>query len=270
MRDAVAKLSTHAEVRKEGLRYDTHVARLPPSATPRKLETLEFGASKLAGIFFGLADGFDRSAFDIAASASIRSGPVIGNLRKITAPWIHGVPETRRSIKELRRRTLDDVSLMELRLKFDLDWVDEFENRHIQVRWGCGHGDLHGSNILVSPEAVTLIDYGDVGDGPASLDPVTLELSLMFHPDGPAARGPWPSSESARAWGDMNVYVHGCPFAVFVRECRAWAVDVAAGSREVAAAAYSYLVRQLKYADTDKEVALALLDGVYSFYEAST
>jgi hypothetical protein len=35
-----------------------------------------------------------------------------------------------------------------------------------------------GSNALISTLgcSAVLIDYGDVGDGPASLDPVTLEL----------------------------------------------------------------------------------------------
>ena len=268
--DAVAKLSTHAEVRKEGSLYDTHVVRLHPSATPRRLATIEFGANKLAGIFFGLADGFDKSAFDIAGNSLARSKSVIRNLKEVTGRWIHGVPETRKTIRELRRRTLDDESVNQIRVRFDLGWIDEFEAREIQTRWGCGHGDLHGSNVLVSAEGVTLIDYGDVGDGPASLDPVTLELSLLFHPDRPQTGGPWPSRACARAWGDIETYLMGCPFEAFVRECRSWAVEAGAGSREIAASAYAYLVRQLKYGDTNKEIVLALLDGVHSFYDAST
>lgn len=268
--DAVAKFSTHAQVREEGQKYDTLVVRLHPSATPRKLATLEFGANKLAGIFFGLADGFDRSAFDIAGTDPAKAEPLIRNLREVTARWIHGVPETRRSIKEVRNRILDDEDLREIGIRFGLGWIDEFERREIQTRWGCGHGDLHGSNVLVSEDGVTLIDYGDVGDGPASMDPVTLELSLLFHPDSPKTNEVWPSPKAARSWGDMDVYLTECPFAEFVRECRYWAVEVAAGNREVAASAYAYLVRQLKYGDTDKEMVLALLDGVHSFYDAST
>lgn len=136
---------------------------------------------------------------------------------------------------------------------------------------GVSHGDLHGCNILVAATGKTnLVDYGEVGDGPASLDPVTLELSLLFHPNAPGAAGPWPTAEQATAWGDLAAYLHGCPFSQFVRECRAWALRVAAGKREVAASAYSYLVRQLNYRDTNKERALALLDGVRSFYDEST
>ena len=186
------------------------------------------------------------------------------------ARWIEGVPETRRSIGQIRRRLLSDESLDEVREAFGLDWIQEFENRDIQARWGCSHGDLHGFNVLVSPAGVALIDYGDVRDGPASLDPVTLELSLLFHPDAPDGARTWPSAEQAREWGNLEAYLEDCPFPCFVQECRDWALRVGAGAREVAASAYSYLVRQLKYDDTDKDLALSLLDGVRSFYAGST
>ena len=268
--DAVAKLSTPANVRREGDCYDHHVTRLASAAIPRKLATLEFGAHKLAGVFFALADGFDESAFDVVRNAPEQSEAVIRNVEAAMARWIEGVPETRRSIGQIRQLLLSDESLDEVRDTFDLDWIQEFENRDIQALWGCSHGDFHGCNVLVSPTGVALIDYGDVCDGPASLDPVTLELSLLFHPDAPDRAGAWPSAEQASKWGDLEAYLEGCPFPQFIRECRDWALRAGVGAREVAASAYSYLVRQLKYDDTDKGRALALLDGVRSFYDGST
>jgi Ser/Thr protein kinase RdoA (MazF antagonist) len=54
-----------------------------------------------------------------------------------------------------------------------------------QTCWACVHGDLHGSTALVSASgSAVVVDYGDVAEGPASLDPVTLELSLILHPQG--------------------------------------------------------------------------------------
>ena len=268
--DAVAKLSTSADVRREGDRYDKHVTRLAPAATPRKLATLEFGAHNLAGVFFGLADGFDKSAFDVAIGSPEQARAVIGHVETAMAPWIAEVPQTRMRIGTIRQRLLNDDTLEEVRGAFSLDWVREFENRDIQARWGCSHGDLHGSNLLVSPTGVALIDYGDVCDGPASLDPVTLELSLLFHPHAPARGGAWPSAEHAKRWGNLDAYLQDCPFPQFVQECRNWAMRAGAGAREVAVSAYSYLVRQLKYGDTKKDRALALLDGVRTFYDEST
>ena len=267
--DAVAKLSTHAVVRQEGSRYDEYVARLGPAATPRKLATLEFGAHRLAGNFYGLAEGFGKSAFDIVEDPE-RSLSVVQCLKTVTAPWTSGVPETRRTIREVRQQVLDDQDFDEIRMRFELEWTLDFESRPIQARWGCGHGDLHGKNILVSTGGVALIDYNDVGSRPASMDPVTLELSLLFHPDAPRSVGVWPSVEDAREWGELEVYIRDSPFGGFVRECRRWALGVAAGRREVAASAYAYLMRQLKYNDTRKERVLAILRGVRSFYDAST
>lgn len=268
--NAVAKLSTPLDVRRENDCYDHYVTRLAPAATPRKLATLEFGAHKLAGVFFGLADGFDESAFDVAFNAPERSETIIRSIEGATARWIDGVPETRRSVREMRQRLLTDESLNQIGETFNLDWIADFEARDIQARWACCHGDLHGCNVLVSQAQVALIDYGDVDRGPASLDPVTLELSLLFHPDSPDRTGLWPSADQARRWGDLDAYLEDCPFPEFVRECRNWALRVAAGNREVAVSAYSYLARQLKYDDTDKDRTLALLDGVRLFYDGST
>ena len=269
--DAVAKLTGLQAVREEGERYDNFMARLGPAVTPRKLATLEFGAHKLAGIFFGLADGFLESGFDIARKDRQRAGTMIGNIQGATARWVAEVPETRRTIQRFRQRVLDDSGLEEIRAAYELDWVVDFEGREIQSRWACVHGDLHGCNVLVAADgAIALIDYGDVGEGPASLDPVTLELSLLFHPDAGGAGGEWPSVDQARAWGALDTYLVECPFPEFVRECRQWALSVGAGNRDVAASAYSYLVRQLKYDDTNKDLVVALLEGVRSFYDEST
>lgn len=268
--NAVAKLATPADVRHEGRCYDSHIIRLAPAATPRKLAILEYGACNLAGIFFGLATGSDESVFDVVNKSPQRAQAVVRGVEAAMKRWAAGVPEMRRTIREVRRRLLCDQSLDQLLPAFSLDWVRRFEGRRIQMRWVCTHGDLHGKNILVSDTSPELIDYDDVRDGPASLDPVTLELSLLFHPDAPGKTGSWPTIEQAKAWGNLEVYVKDCPFREFVRECRAWALRAAAGNREVAASAYSYLVRQLKYNDTNTDRALALLDGVRAFYDGTT
>jgi hypothetical protein len=95
-------------------------------------------------------------------------------------------------------------------------------------------------------------------------------LSLLFHPDSAGICGSWPTIDQARNWGALNSYLVNCPFPEFVTELRSWALRVAGGNREIAASAYSYLIRQLKYPDTDKLIAMALLDGVRAFYDVDT
>jgi aminoglycoside phosphotransferase (APT) family kinase protein len=169
----------------------------------------------------------------------------------------------------LRDSSQGDIALKDLSQKFSLEWVPAFEAHDIQTRWSRVHGDLHGGNVLLSEDrAAVLIDYGDVEDGPASLDPVTLELSLLFHKQG-VPLADWPSADQARQWGDLNTYFVGCPAASFIRACRAWAGRAGAGQREEAAVAYSYLVRQPKYDDTNKELILSMLDGVKGHYSST-
>jgi len=124
------------------------------------------------------------------------------------------------------------------------------------------HGDLHGLNVLVTPEGEpTLIDYGDVRRANAALDPVTLELSVVYHPAMQGHLGGWPSEMQAENWGDIDVFCSGCPVEAFVRACRAWAVNVSAGEQEVLATAYAYSVRQVKYGNASLPLALRVAAG---------
>jgi Ser/Thr protein kinase RdoA (MazF antagonist) len=132
-------------------------------------------------------------------------------------------------VRDVRRLFLIDEKTPPLVEKFSLRWVDTFEQRRLQTRWSCVHGNLHGGNILVNGDGVpVLIDYGDVKEGPAAIDPITLELSVLFHPDRPK-NVTWPSAEQARAWADIPAYTQQRPFAEFIKACRAWSERVGVG-----------------------------------------
>lgn len=268
--DAVAKIGPPGDVTDECDRFDRLVSRLDPNSTPRKLAHLQYGARDRAGVFYGLADGFDLTAFQVAGGESGRPVETVRGVAFALRRWSERVPETRREIREIRRRLMSDGDLAEVVRTFSLAWIEDFESKYIQTRWCCVHGDLHGSNVLTSATGQSvIIDFGDVGEGPASLDPVTLELCLLFHPQSPIKGLPWPSRDNSANWGNLTRYLAGCPCAAFIEECRVWARSVAAGNREIAACAYSYLVRQLKYDDTDKPLALSLLGGVRAFFDAT-
>jgi hypothetical protein len=267
---AVGKIGSHEDVLQESQRFDKHVSRLEPQATPRRLETIEFGAGNRAGVFYGLAAGFGSTLFECAKINEARVGAAVQSVERITETWRADVGETRMPVRDVRRRLLGDEDFVSLSGAFNLDWAREFENRQIQVRWCCIHGDLHGSNVLVDEEGkAILIDYGDVGEGPASLDPVTLELSALFHPQGPFIDTDWPSAAQARNWADLDSYVVGCSCPEFILECRNWAQQAAAGRRELAASMYTYLIRQLKYPDTRKSLILDLLSGVNALIKST-
>ncbi|MGH7310833.1 MAG: phosphotransferase, partial [Candidatus Rokuibacteriota bacterium] len=133
-------------------------------------------------------------------------------------------------------------------------WADA-ESRAIQIRRGPQHNDLHGLNVLVDDDRPAMIDFAEVGESPIATDPLTLELSNYFHPRGVGCSAAGRAQILAGGWWT------GAPdpaVAPFVQECRQWAQAIAAGDRERLACAYSYAVRQLKYDDTDKDVATAI------------
>ncbi|MDB5575363.1 MAG: hypothetical protein JWR80_539 [Bradyrhizobium sp.] len=266
---AVAKLGPLAKVQDECTRYDTSVILLNPASTPRKLATLEYGAGATAGIFYGLAEGFDQSLFQVISANDAAAARAVEAVGVALAQWPAGVPESRQTVAKVRQCWLSDESAADLQRAFGLDWAPAYEAEYVQTRWCCVHGDLHGGNILVSPDQLAvLIDYGDVGPSAASFDPLTLELSAVLHPDIEKSAA-WPTLEQCRNWANVDIYLDGSPIPLFVRQCRAWAGALAAGDREIAATAYAYLLRQLKYDDTDKERIVALLDGIRA-YRAAT
>lgn len=266
--EAVAKLGSETEVASESSRFDNHIMRLAGAATPRKLALVEYGAGDRFGVFYSLASGFETNAFDLAIADDDISELVISKIRDITQPWRDGVQETRKLVQEIRTHALEDQKFATLRGDVPFAWIEEFEQRRVQTKVGCCHGDLHGFNVLASHDgSPILIDYGDVGHASASWDAVTLELSLIFHKNGPLSKSTWPSLSQGRQWGNLDEYLIDCPIPKFVRACRVWANASSAGGREVAACAYAYLMRQLKYEDTDKEKALALIEGAKALFD---
>lgn len=269
LREVVAKLAKLDRVQDEDRRYEAHIILLDGAVTPRKMAMLEFGAGPIAGLFYHLAQGHDDSMFATIAKEDARAAAAVAATATALNDWSAGKPESRRMVKEVRQCWVDDEKAAELQATYGLDWAASFEARELQTRWCCVHGDLHGENILVAAGSkIMIIDYGDVAHSAASYDAINLELSAVLQQNETISAA-WPTEELCRQWHDLDAYLAGCQMPEFVRACRAWALKVAAGRREVAACAYTYLLRQLKYPDTDKGRILALLEGVRAFMRAT-
>ncbi|KIQ71236.1 phosphotransferase family protein [Wenxinia marina] len=268
-REVVAKLATLDRVQDEDRRYEAHIILLNASVTPRKMAMLEFGAGPIAGLFYQLAQGHDDSLFATLAKEDARGAAAVAETAAAFNDWSFGKPESRRTVKEVRQCWVGDDKADELQATYGLDWAANFEARELQTRWCCVHGDLHGENILVNAGGkIMIIDYGDVEHSAASYDAISLELSAVLQQNETICAA-WPTAEQCRQWHDLDIYLAGCPVPEFVRACREWALRVAAGRREIAACAYTYLLRQLKYPDTDKGRILALLEGVRALMQST-
>lgn len=257
---AVGKLGKLSLLALEEARYQRHVLPLlqPASFAPR-LDQVRAGAGDAGGLFYSLADEFGRSLFDVLAADPGDAAAIVPRLRALEQRWLDSAQRRTRTVGEVRRAFVSDEDLVAHRAVLDGMGCPRFEERNVVVNQCYQHRDLHGSNVLVGHDGrPLLIDYGEAELSAASHDPVALELSLLFHPNGRAIVGAWPSPEQARSWANVDEYVRDCPVVAFVRACRGWASDVSAGPREVYVHAYSNSLRQLPYPDTPKSLALAV------------
>lgn len=268
---AICKIGTEEEVTDEQRRFDYHISRLVPSATPRLLCLLSAGAKNFAGAFYSLAKGFDQNAFNLVYEDNKVLDVFFRRLEVAMQPWHEGVGESRISVAAVRRRSIGDTSMQAVTSGGLFEWMPEYEKTLLQSYWRCCHGDLHGGNLLVNAaREVVIIDYGDVDDGPGPLDPITLELSLFFHPAGPLRGLEWPTLVQAGGWWSLDEYLVDCPCPNFIRKCREWSMRASGSKREISATAIGYLLRQLKYDQPRRDLIINLIEGIKRFSDEHT
>jgi hypothetical protein len=142
------------------------------------------------------------------------------------------------------------------------DFIDfSIEDLQAQINECRTHADLHGGNVHATVDrAPVLIDFGRVAITPACLDPITLEVSALTHPDAKLVLGGWPTAQQAQNW-HSQAYVDASPIRPFVAQCRAWVGRVVRGDRDRDAMLYAYALRQLKYPATPPEIPINLCQG---------
>jgi CheY-like chemotaxis protein len=256
----VAKLGSLSKVRREVERFELFAPHIPLGLGAHLLYVVKSGAGKRGALIYEFASDYTAPlAAKLITGEGFAGAKAVGLLRAGLAVW-NTETATPVTLTALRRALVSDMQLRDA----GIDLLDEREIE-IEIHETRSHRDMHGFNVLVNQdEEPTLIDYAEVGKAPAALDPLTLELSIHFHPGMNAAFAPWPSLEQARAFLNLDCYLEGCPIPEFVKECRAWAVEAAAGEREILACAYAYSMRQAKYGGATQELALAFAEGAYA------
>jgi hypothetical protein len=217
----VVKLGALGSVAREAARYDEVAPLLPVGLGAHVLFVVGAGAGKRGALVYQLADEHTETLFGLLERQDDAALKAAQRLRARLNEWVADAPIVRRALTDVRRPLVSDLKLREADL--DHSGVRGIE---VEVRESMAHGDLHGLNVLVNPHGEpTLIDYGEVRRANAALDPVTLELSAVFHPAMIGKLAGWPSEAQANAWHDLDAYCDGSPIDGFVRECRAWAVE---------------------------------------------
>lgn len=266
---AICKCGPKKDIDEDAANYQTYINRLKPDATPRILGHHKFSAKSNSGVCYGLAENYNNSFFNVSSSDLIDE--LQNSITDMLAPWHSLKLQSRKSIKDIRRMLVKDDVAEELIKKYNLeDTAFTFEAELVYCKISCIHKDFHGENILldVASSKATLIDYGDVSEGVCILDPLTLECSFLFHPSSKISTD-WPTEENLSNWIDLDKFLDGCPIPEKIRFCRNWTNELGLGNRELAACLYSYALRQLKYPNTNKEIALKLINIAFSIYDIS-
>jgi CheY-like chemotaxis protein len=253
----VAKIGVHQRALREREGYEVAALQLPPGLGAPLAKSVEAGAGRFAAVIYRDLEEHDRDLFQILAVDPLEASAVVGSLREQFRSIREGAAEKTFTLINLRRQI---VNRSDLAPAGDLaERIRAVDGVSIPGHECLQHGDLHGKNVLVNNEgAPMLIDYADFGYTSGALDPVTAELSAVFHPGAADARGDWPSAQRISEYFDPEGYLDGCPFPDYIRACRAWQQAVG-GEQEIAAVVLAYALCQLGYDDTDQERAKALI-----------
>ena len=217
---------------------------------------IEAGIGKREALFYQLADEYTETLFDVLEGNEDEAIAIVEVLRDIFGQWAELSEKKVLRIRDLRVQRIGDSEFEPYRDA--LGSTEGFEEIEREMMTSCQHGDLHGFNVLcnASGEAV-VIDFGNVGPAPTCIDPIILELSILFHRDSPFRSDSWPTNKQAEAWFDLDEYLLGCPVPGFIRKCREWANE-RGGPTDLPPVVYTEAVRQLKYEDTNRERALGI------------
>lgn len=260
-RTLVVKTQSMDRVGREQDAYEQHVPTslasgyFAPAVTPQL-----YGLRRSGANLYALASG-GRNLFDVLRADPRAAAALVHRMASMHAPWTAHSVHRSQSIGELRR-TRNRTPRTDALVAADSD-LSAIESRSMDLAFCTCHGDLHGANVVVGDSGdPQLIDFGDVGFGLSALDPITLELSLLFNPSGPLHGTEYPPLELSE-WHDVNSYCSQSPYFPFIQACRAWAQAVS-DQDTLLVTAYVHSMRQLKYSDVPARVPAELARGIAS------
>ena len=258
-----AKVGFRNKMNEERQNYHQYVSPLLAMGNyPALVRDIEAGIGKREALFYQLADEYTMSLFDVLKVNESSAIAVVAVLRRILAPWGELSGKQILSVRDLRAPRIDDSIFQTYRC--DLGSSEDFERVEQEMMTSYQHGDLHGCNVLCNElGGAIVIDFGNVAPAPSCIDPIILELSVLFHSDSPFRCDSWPTNEQATAWFNLEKYLNGCPVPGFIRKCREWANE-SARPTDLPPVVYAEAVRQLKYQDTNHERALGIARAAMS------
>jgi DNA-binding NarL/FixJ family response regulator len=254
-----AKIGSLNELADEATRYSRYVSPLLPIGSFSSLvDRIDGGAGSQGALFYQLGEPMS-SLFELVGRNEGKAVKAVNALREHTKPWYVDAPKGQVRVGDIRFAVEGEEDSGASAI-FLTERLARIESQTVLSARSVQHGDLHGENVLIGRKGPVVIDFGTVRELFAGFDAVTLELSLLFHPDGRKLLGSWPSKAQLEGWFNLTAYTKDCPIPAFVSASREWALAVSQSDRALLAMVYAYCVRQLRYLDTDKAQAHTLIN----------
>ena len=237
--DAFCKAAPVPLIDRELEGYRLAQFQLPSTAFATLGRTIEVGVGPGKALVFTKAPS-STTFFNLLLSDEIAAAETVGKLGHILRGWTDKAVRKGFSVQAL----IDNVLSQSTRTRFasELESVDveKISNADVQLLECCQHGDLHGENMFVlENQNPLLIDFGLTGTYPGPMDPVSLELSTIFHELSPLY--PVISRQDCEAWFDR-------PYSEAIQSCRSWAAGVGHSETDYALSALLYALWVIKHA----------------------
>jgi len=224
---------------------------------PSLVHSINSGLRKLSALLFQFAEEYNTDLFGVLSNDENEAASVVGSIQRILAPWSELEEQELVRTGEFRSDRIDSSEIHMLADR--IGPLGNFEDLVFQTNTSIQHGDLTGANVLCKPDrSPVIVDFANVHRAPTCLNPVQLELSVLFHSNSPLRYSEWPTTDQAESWFDLDIYLTNCPAPRFIETCRMWAQS-ASLNEDLIPVVYAEAARQLKYKDTNHERAIAIV-----------
>lgn len=253
--NAFCKIGPSEAIAQERAGYNRVRFSLPSTALPTLDRELFVGIGRSRALVFTMAPTstslFDRTRNDAAAAAAC-----VTALEDLFHPWTPTAPGTAVPFSDLRRSWVKP----EIEARFEVDLasigLERLDAESYELLGHLQHGDLHGENILVLDASTPfLIDFAYTAELLGPVDPVSLELSYLFHESSPLLGSL--NGLDLDGWWEDDFLEGAGDFGPLARACRRWAESLGHDRRSYAVVTLLYSLWILEHT-TNRELALRI------------
>lgn len=254
--NAFCKSGPPEEIERELRGYDLARFQLPSTNFPMLSEVLDTGIGRTRALVFTQAPSTTTFFAQLDADDSA-AATVAGRLSTVLAAWRQTADRSIRKLDQLIADEITDEVAANHAAGLTGLGLHDLDSLEIDLLSYVQHGDLHGANLFVTDALDPfLIDFEQTGIKPGPADAVSLELSVLFHPESPLHGAP-PSAEQLTAWLSPDAAAAMPGVGPISAACRDWAHGAGHSEAEYAAATLLYCLWILNHTD-QPETALSI------------